>query len=153
MKIFGIYAGVIKLEEGVCCEQCVLLAKPCQPFPWFILYSKTKFACYSRYLLTAYFWITVPYDEKDIFFGGVSSKSSCRSSQNHSTSASSALLFGAQIWITLILNGLPWKQTEIILSFLRLHPSTAFWTVFDYDSYSIFSKGCAHSSRYNGHQS
>ena len=27
MKIFGIYAGVIKLEEGVCCEQCVLLAK------------------------------------------------------------------------------------------------------------------------------
>ena len=29
----------------------------------------------------------------------------------------------------LILNGLPWKQTEIILSFLRLHPSTAFQTL------------------------
>ena len=29
--------------------------------------------------------------------------------------------------ITVILNGLPWKQTEIILSFLRLHPSSAFW--------------------------
>ena len=28
-----------------------------------------------------------------------------------------------------MLNGLPWKQTEIILSFLRLHPSTAFWTL------------------------
>jgi len=28
-----------------------------------------------------------------------------------------------------ILNGLPWKQTEIILSFLRLHPSTVFWTL------------------------
>ena len=27
----------------------------------------------------------------------------------------------------MILNGLPWKRTEIILSFLRLHPSTAFW--------------------------
>ena len=26
----------------------------------------------------------------------------------------------------MILNGLPWKQTEIILSFLRLHASTAF---------------------------
>ena len=25
--------------------------------------------------------------------------------------------------------GLPWKQTEIILSFLRLYPSTAFWTL------------------------
>ena len=29
----------------------------------------------------------------------------------------------------MILNGLPWKQTEIILLFLRLHPSTAFWTL------------------------
>ena len=29
----------------------------------------------------------------------------------------------------MILNGLPWKRTEIILSFLRLHPSTAFRTL------------------------
>ena len=28
-----------------------------------------------------------------------------------------------------MLNGLPWKGTEIILSFLRLHSSTAFWTL------------------------
>ena len=41
----------------------------------------------------------------------------------------SVLLVEAQTWITAILNGLPWKQTEIILSFLRLHPSTAFWTL------------------------
>ena len=27
-----------------------------------------KPACYSRYLLTSYFWIPVPYDEKDTFF-------------------------------------------------------------------------------------
>ena len=27
----------------------------------------------------------------------------------------------------MILNGLPWKRTEISLSFLRLHSSTAFW--------------------------
>ena len=39
------------------------------------------------------------------------------------------------------LNGLPWKWTEIILSFLRLHPSTAFQTLVDYDGYSISSKG------------
>ena len=44
-------------------------------------------------------------------------------------------------WITVILNGLPWKQTEIILSFLRLHPSTAFWTLVDHDGYSISSEG------------
>ena len=29
-------------------------------------------------------------------------------------------------YVTVILNGLPCKQTEIILLFLRLHPSTAF---------------------------
>ena len=27
-------------------------------------------------------------------------------------------------------------ETEIILSFLRLHPNTAFWTLVDYDGYS-----------------
>ena len=36
----------------------------CQPFPCFILYSKAKFACYSRYLLTSYFTF-----QNDIFFG------------------------------------------------------------------------------------
>ena len=30
---------------------------------------KAKLACYSRYLLTSYFYIPVPYDEKDIFVG------------------------------------------------------------------------------------
>ena len=44
-------------------------------------------------------------------------------------------------WIIVILNGLPWKQTEVILSFRRLHPSTAFLTLVDYDGYSISSKG------------
>ena len=41
----------------------------------------------------------------------------------------------------MILNGLPWKRTEIILSFLRLHPSTAFRTLVDHDGYSISSEG------------
>ena len=40
----------------------------------------------------------------------------------------------------MILNSLPWKQTEIIL-FLRLHPTTAFRTLVNYDDYSISSKG------------
>ena len=38
-------------------------------FVCFILYTKVKFSCYSRYLLTSYFCIPVPYDEEDIFFG------------------------------------------------------------------------------------
>ena len=41
----------------------------------------------------------------------------------------------------MILNGLPWKRTEIILLFLRFHPSSAFQTLVDYDCYSISSKG------------
>ena len=53
------------LEKGVWCDQCVLLTKLC----WFcfILYSKGKWACYSGYLLTFYFCISIPCDEKNIF--------------------------------------------------------------------------------------
>ena len=36
---------------------------------------------------------------------------------------------------------LPWKWTKVILSFLRLHPSTAFGTLFDYEGYASSSKG------------
>ena len=53
------------LEEGVCYDQCILLAKLYQPLPCFILYSKAKFAYYSRGSLTSYSWIPVPYNEKD----------------------------------------------------------------------------------------
>ena len=41
----------------------------------------------------------------------------------------------------MILNGLPCKRTEIILSFLRFHPSTAFRTLVDHDGYFISSEG------------
>ena len=42
---------------------------------------------------------------------------------------------------TVIVNGLPLKQTETILSFFKLDPSTAVWTLVDCDGYSISSKG------------
>ena len=54
------------LEEGISYDQCVLLPKLCWPLPCFILSSKAKLACYSRYLLTSYFCILILYDEKDI---------------------------------------------------------------------------------------
>ena len=50
------------------------------------------------------------------------------------------MLLVGQTWITVILNGLPWRRAEIILSFLRLHPSTAFQTLIDHDVYSISLK-------------
>ena len=41
---------LLLLEEGVCYDQCILLAKVCYPLPCFILYSKAKLASYFRYL-------------------------------------------------------------------------------------------------------
>ena len=49
--------------------------------------------------------------------------------KNHSTSASSELLVVEKTLITMMLNALPWKRTEFILSFLRFHPRTAFCTL------------------------
>ena len=43
-------------------------SKYCQQLPCFTLYPKAKLPSYSRYLLTSYFCIPVPYDEKDICF-------------------------------------------------------------------------------------
>ena len=45
-------SSLVLLEEGVCYDQCVLLAKLYKPLPCFILYSKAKFACCSRCFLT-----------------------------------------------------------------------------------------------------
>ena len=83
-------------------------------------------------------------------FFGVSSRKSCSSFLSCSSSTSSALMVGAQTWITVMLNGLPQKRTEIILSFLRLHPSTAFWTLLQtmMAILHFFEGILAHSSRY-----
>ena len=107
--------------------QCVLLARLCQPFPCFILYSKAKFACYSRYLQISCFCIPAPYNEKDIFFG-------CQFQTVLQVFIEPFSFFSFTGWGTGLdyydIEWLSWKQTEIILSFLRLHPSTAFWTFF-----------------------
>ena len=56
------------LEEDICYDQCVLLAKYCGLLPCFILYCRAKHARYFRYLLTSCFCIPIPCDEKDIVF-------------------------------------------------------------------------------------
>ena len=102
------------------CSVCITLLA----FALLHFVPKGKFACYSRYLLTFAFQFPMM---KRTSFWSVSSRRSCRSSKNYSTSAFSALLVGAQTWVTVVLNALPRKWTEIILSFLRLHQSTRFW--------------------------
>ena len=45
----------------------ICIEKKCKKAKW--LSEKAKLACYSRYLLTSYFCIPVPCNEKDISFG------------------------------------------------------------------------------------
>ena len=41
----------------------------------------------------------------------------------------------------MMLNGWSWKQTEVILSFLKVHSSIYLDSFVDYEGYSISSKG------------
>ena len=61
-------SSLVLLEEGVCWPMHSLGRTLLAFAPRLILYSKAKFACYSRCFLTSYFCIPVPYNEKDIFF-------------------------------------------------------------------------------------
>ena len=48
-------SSLVLFWKGVCYDKSILLAKFCQPLPCFILYSKARLACYSRYVLCSYF--------------------------------------------------------------------------------------------------
>ena len=122
-------SSLVLLEEGVCYDQCILLAELLLAFALLHSVLQGQICLLLQVFLDFLLLHSVPYNEKDIFFGGVNSRRPCRSLKNQSTSASSALLVRAYHGITMILNGLPWKWTEIILSFLSLHPSTAFQTL------------------------
>ena len=50
-----IESSLVLLEEGIYYDQCIFLAKLYYSLPFFIPYSKAKFACYSRGFLTSYF--------------------------------------------------------------------------------------------------
>ena len=73
---------------------------------------------------------------------------SWRCSLNQSTSASSSLVVTIQAWITVMLNGLSWKQIKIILAFprlyCRLYCNFKYYisdSFADYEGYSISSMG------------
>ena len=60
-------SSLVFLEEGVCYDQCPFNGKTLLAFALLHFVLKAKLVCYSRYLLTSYFCVPVPYDEKDIF--------------------------------------------------------------------------------------
>ena len=73
-------SSLVFLEECVCYEPCILLAKllACA-----LLHSvfQGQICLYSWCFLTSYFCLPFPYNEKDIFLGG-RLKRSCRSHRN-----------------------------------------------------------------------
>ena len=85
-------------EGGVCYDQWILLTKLLAfALPHFVLRGQT---CLLLQISLDFLPLqSSPHDEKEIFLGLVL-EGVCRSSYNHSTSASSALVAGAQTWIT-----------------------------------------------------
>ena len=90
------------------------------------LYSKAKFACYFRYLLTSYFCLLVPYNETTCFSMLVL-KDLVVLHRPIQPQLLQYYYLGHRLGLLWYWN-VPWKWTEIILSFLRLHPRTAFQT-------------------------
>ena len=82
---------------------------------------------------------------KRISFGGISYRRSCRSWENCSTWQLfnfSALLVGAQTWITLILNGFGWETNRAHSVVFEIASKYCISDSFvDYEGYSISFKG------------
>ena len=128
--------GRVCLLRPQCCLGNTLFS-----FALLHLYPKAKFACYSRYLLTSYMCIPVPCDEKDIFFLVLDLEGLVGPHRTFNFSFSCICGWGIDLdycdieWFTLEMDRVP----SVIL---RLHLSTAFWTLVDYEGYSISSMGC-----------
>ena len=100
------------------------------------MYSKAKLAFYSRQLLTSYFCVPVPYDEKDTFWGVSSRRSS--SLQKHSASATSCC-------IDLDYCDIEWFASEMkrdhSFSFENTPEYCIYHSFVEYQGYSISSTG------------
>ena len=137
MSMYRVVSCVV--GRGVCYDQWVLLENSVSLFPASFCTPRSNLPVTPRISGFPTFAFQSPLMKNDVIFG-FSSRRSYRSSYNWSTAASSASVVGAYPWISVIFNSLPWKQIEIILLFLRLHPSTAFQILADYEDYYISSK-------------
>ena len=128
--------SLMLLEEGACSDQCVPLTKLLAFVPLYFVLQGQIFQL-LQVSFDFLFLHSNPLWGKGcpfflcFFFNhlvfGVSSRRSCRFSQNWSTSTSPTSVIWAKTWIAVMLNGLLWKVNKIFLSFLRLHTSTTFW--------------------------
>ena len=119
--------GVLSCIVG---KECLVLPacslhKSLSAFAPLHLYSKAKLACFSRYLLTFTFAFQSFVRKRTFFFLVLVLEGLYRISQLQLVWHQ---WLGHRFVTTVMLYGLPWKWIEIILSFLRLHSSAAFWT-------------------------
>ena len=87
---------------------------------------RQKFSCYSRCFLISYFLHSSPI--KGHLFWLLVLKGLVGLHRTIQLQLLLHYLLGQRLGLLVILNGLTWKVT-IILSFLRLHTSTEFWTL------------------------
>ena len=113
------------------------LGKTLLAFALFILYSKAKFACYSRCFLTSYFCIPVPYNEKGHLFWVLVLK--CLVGLHRTIQ----LQLLQHYWLYRL--GLPWYWMLWLGNeqrFFEIVPKYCILDSFvDYDGYSMSSKG------------
>ena len=140
-------SSLVLLEEGVCYDQCVLLAKLC-PASFCTPRPNLPVIPGVSWLLLLH---SSPLQWKGHLFGvlfleglvGLHGTVQLQLLQRYR-------LGHRQTWITVILSGLPWKWTEVISLFFETAPSTTFQSLLFTLMATPF---LAPSSRYNGHLS
>ena len=123
-RVLPYIVGKECLPLPVCSLHRTLLA-----FVLLHLYSKDKFACFSRYFLTSTFAFQSSVMKRTcvcvcvcvLVLEGLYRISQLQFLWHQ--------WLGHRFGTAVILYVLPWKRIKIILLFLRLHSSTAFWTL------------------------
>ena len=121
-------SSLVLLEEGVCYDQCVLLAKLYLPLPCFIHILRPNLPVTPGVSWLATFAFQSPIMKRTSFLGVSSKRSYTFFIEPFNFSFFSVTGWGIDLdyrdieWLALEMN-------RVILSFLRLHPSTAFWTL------------------------
>ena len=132
-------SSLVLLEEGVCYDQCILLKNSVSLCPASFCIPKPNLPVTPGVSWFPTFAFQSPIMKRTSFLG-VSSKGLVGLHRTVQLQLLQHYWLGHRLGL-LWLNGLPWRRTEIILSFLRLHPSAEFWTLVDYDGFSFSSKG------------
>ena len=124
-------SSFVLLAEGVCYDQCVLVAKLLWALALLHSVLQGQICLLLQVCLDFLLLHSSPLLWKGHLFLGVGSRRSCRSTFQHYWPGHRLVM----------LNRLPWKETEIIVSFLRLSKYCILDSLVDCEGYSISSKG------------